>query len=70
MKWFTALFIGAIIGFVFPMMFGGQDGLWTNSWAKWGTIHPFAASPGLIFSIPLAIGVAIAFRLFFSWHRD
>ena len=70
MRWLTALFIGAIIGFVLPMMFGGRDGEWATGWTKWGTVHPFVGSPGLIFSIPLFIGVAIAFRLFFSWHRD
>ncbi|MEO7814526.1 MAG: hypothetical protein ABIR87_03680 [Sphingomicrobium sp.] len=70
MKWIPALIFGAIIGCVLPMMFGGRGGLWTSSWTNWGTVHPFAGSPGLIFSIPLFIGVAIAFRLFFSWHRN
>ena len=46
MKWFPALFLGAILGFVLPMFFGGQGGVWMTSWAKWGTIRPVAGSPG------------------------
>ena len=70
MKWVTALLIGAILAFTLPMSLGGQDGVWMNSWTNWGTIRPFAGSPGFIFSVPLFIGAAIAFRLFFNWHRD
>ena len=69
MKWVTALALGAILGFVLPMAFGGQSGVWMNSWAKWGTIRPHAGSPGLLFSVPLFLGSALAFRLFFNWHR-
>jgi len=69
MSWIAALTLGAILGFLMPMSFGGEAGIWVNSWASWGTIHPFENSPGLLFSIPLAIGSAIAFRLFFNWHR-
>ena len=39
-----------------------------NSFAKWGTIRPHAGSPNLLFSIPLFLGSAVAFRLFFNWH--
>ena len=66
----SALFLGAILGFVMPMLFGGRGGLWDTSWTHWGTVSPFAESPGLLFSIPFALGSAAAFRLFFSWHRD
>jgi hypothetical protein len=70
MKWLTALFLGAILGFVMPLMLGGQSGVWMNNWTKWGTIRPLDGSPGILFSIPLFLGAAVAFRLFFSWHRD
>jgi len=70
MKWFTALLIGAILGFALPLALGGQNGVWMASWTKWGTIRPVQDSPGLLFSIPLALGSAFAFRLFFNWHRN
>jgi hypothetical protein len=69
MKWLPALLLGAIVGLVMPMALGGQSGVWMDSWAKWGTIRPIAGSPGLLFSIPLFLGSAMAFRLFFNWHR-
>jgi hypothetical protein len=68
MKWLPALFLGAILGFVLPLLFGGQAGVWMHSWTKWGTIRPLAGSPGLLFSIPLFLGSALALRLFFNWH--
>jgi uncharacterized membrane protein YeaQ/YmgE (transglycosylase-associated protein family) len=68
MKWLAALLLGAIIGFLVPMMFGGEAGFWLHGWTKHGTIHPLAGSPGLLFSIPLGVGSALAFRLFFNWH--
>ena len=68
MKWFTALVLGAILGFVMPLALGGQHGVWMNSFAKWGTIRPLAGSPGLLFSVPLFLLSAIAFRMFFNWH--
>ena len=70
MKWLSALLLGAIIGFTLPLAFGGSDGFWMENWIKYGTVRPVAGSPGLLFSIPLALGAAIAFRLFFNWHRD
>ena len=70
MKWLTALILGGILAFVLPLTLGGQDGVWMNSWAKWDTIRPVEGSPGLLFSIPLALGSAVAFRLFFNWHRN
>ncbi len=69
MKWMTALLIGAILAFVLPLAFGGSGGPWMSSWASWGTIRPIAGSPGFLFSIPLFIAAAIAFRIFFTWHR-
>ena len=69
MKWLTALTLGAIVGFAIPLMLGGQFGVWMESWASWGTVRPLAGSPGLLFSIPLFLGSALAFRLFFNWHR-
>jgi hypothetical protein len=69
MKWLAALALGAILGFLLPMMLGGQSGVWMNSWAKWGTIRPLAGSPGLLLSIPLWLGSALALRLFFNWHK-
>ena len=68
MKWVTALAFGAILGFVLPTALNGGEGVWTNSWAGWGTIRPHAGSPGLLFSIPLALGSALAARTFFNWH--
>jgi hypothetical protein len=69
MRWLTALLLGAILGFVLPLAFGGPSGVWMSSWAGWGTIRPHAGSPGLLFSIPLFLGSAVAFRLFFNWHK-
>ena len=68
MKWLTALAIGAILGFVMPLALGGQHGVWMNSFAKWGTIRPLEGSPGLLFSVPLFLGSAIALRMVFNWH--
>ncbi|MEO7634023.1 MAG: hypothetical protein ABIS38_00070 [Sphingomicrobium sp.] len=68
MKWMSALLLGAILAVTLPLVFGGQSGVWMNSVAKWGTIRPHAGSPGLLFSVPLFLGSAIAFRLFFNWH--
>ena len=70
MKWVPALAIGAILGFALPLFFGGQSGVWMNSFAKWGTIRPLEGSPGLLFSIPLFLGSAIALRLILNWHRN
>jgi len=70
MKWMTALLLGALLGFVLPLMFGGPSGVWMDSWAKYGTIAPIAGSPGLLFSIPFCLGSALAFRLFFDWHSN
>ena len=70
MKWLTALTLGAIVGFAIPLLLGGQFGVWMDSWASWGTVRPVAGSPGLLFSIPLFLGSALAFRLFFNWHRN
>ena len=68
MKWVTALAFGAILGFVLPTALNGGAGGWMDSWAGGGTIRPHAASPGLLFSIPLFLGAAIAARTFFNWH--
>jgi len=68
MKWITALAFGLILGIVLPTMMNGGEGLWTDSWAGWGTIRPLQGSPGLLLSIPLFLGSATALRLLFSWH--
>jgi hypothetical protein len=68
MKWVTALALGAILGFVLPTGLDVRSGVWMNSWASWGTIHPHAGSPGLLFSIPVVLGSALALRLGFNWH--
>ena len=70
MKWLTALFLGAILAFALPLGLGGPGGVWMQSFTKWGTIRPLAGSPGLLFSVPLFLGSAFAFRLFFNWHRN
>ena len=70
MKWLSAILLGAIIGFTLPLVVGGSGGSWMETWTKYGTVRPVAGSPGLLFSLPLALGVAIAFRLFFDWHRN
>jgi hypothetical protein len=67
-KWLPALFLGAILAFVLPLIFGGQGGFWMTSWTKWGTVRPVSGSPGLLFSVPLFLGSALALRLFFNWH--
>lgn len=69
MKWTTALVLGAILAFLLPLAFGGQGGFWMTSWTKWWTIRPVAGSPGLLFSVPLFLVSAVAFRLFFNWHK-
>ena len=66
----SALLLGAILGFGLPMFLGGQGGVWTHGWTNWGTVRPIAGSPGFLFSIPLFLAAALAFRLFFNWHRD
>ena len=68
MKWMTALILGALLAFVLPLSLGGQEGVWMHSWAKWGTVRPIEGSPGFLFSIPLFLGAALAFRIFFNWH--
>jgi hypothetical protein len=68
-KWLSALLLGAILGFLVPLMLGGQAGLWMDTWVKWGTIRPIPTSPGMLFSIPIFLGSAIALRLFFNWHK-
>ena len=68
MKWLTALALGAIVGFVIPLIMGGQFGVWMTSWISWGTVRPISGSPGVLFSIPLFLGSALAFRVFFNWH--
>ena len=68
MKWISALILGAILGFVTPLVFGGREGVWAESFASAGTVAPFSNSPGLLFSIPIFALSAIAFRMFFNWH--
>ena len=68
MKWITALAIGAILGFALPTILDFGSGVWTNSWAGPGTIRPLKGSPGLLFSIPVFVGSALALRLGFNWH--
>jgi hypothetical protein len=70
MKWITALAFGALIAFILPTAFDGGAGTWMHSWAAWGTIRPLEGSRNLLFSIPLFLGGAIAFRLVFNWHRN
>jgi hypothetical protein len=69
MKWLTALLLGAVLATVLPTAFDGGSGQWTDSWAGWGTIRPKDDSYGLLFSVPLFMGAALAFRAFFNWHR-
>ncbi len=68
MKWLTALFVGAILGFALPLALGGQNGVWMHSFAKWATIRPVHGSPGLLFSVPVALGFAMALRFILNWH--
>jgi hypothetical protein len=70
MKWLTALALGALLAFLLPMVLGGRDGAWMNSWAGYGTIRPLAGSPGLLFSVPLFLISALGFRMFFNWHSN
>ena len=69
MKWLTALVLGAILGFVLPMMLRRPGRRLDEQLDEMG--HRSARSPdrpGLLFSIPLFLGSALAFRLFFNWH--
>ena len=68
MKWITALALGAILGFVLPTALDLRSGVWMNNFLGWGTIHPHAGSPALLFSIPLFLGAALALRVVFNWH--
>jgi hypothetical protein len=68
MKWVMALILGAIVGFVLPTALDFRAGVWMNSWASWGTIRPHAGSPGLLFSVPVFLAAAMAFRAVFNWH--
>jgi hypothetical protein len=68
MRWLPALLVGAILAFLLPLALGGQEGVWMNSWVKWGTIRPIEGSPGFLFSVPLFLGSAVALRIFFNWH--
>ena len=70
MKWFTALIIGAILAFTLPMALGGSGGVWMADWTKWGTSRPIPGSPGFLFSVPVFLGAALAFRTFFNWHSN
>ena len=70
MKWITALLLGAIVAFVLPTGVDLRSGVWMDSWASWGTIRPHSGSPGLLFSIPLFLGTALALRLVFGWHTN
>lgn len=68
MKWISALLLGALVAFVMPTGVDLRSGVWMQSWAGWGTIRPHSESPGLLFSIPLFLGAALAFRAIFNWH--
>jgi hypothetical protein len=68
MRWVTALALGALLGFVLPTAVDLRSGVWMDNWTAWGTIQPHANSPGLLFSIPVFLGAALAFRLVFTWH--
>ena len=70
MRWTTALLLGAILAVTLPMFLGGTGGMWLGSWVDWYTIRPLESSPGLLFSIPIFIGSAIIFRIFFNWHNN
>jgi hypothetical protein len=70
MKLITALAIGAITGFILPMLLGGYYGdVWMRSFAGWGTVRPLANSPALLFSIPVFVIVTVALWKFFDWHN-
>ena len=56
MKWVTALLLGAILGFVLPPAFGGQFGVWMDSWASWGTIRPHRRLAGPFVLDPSVLG--------------
>jgi hypothetical protein len=68
MKWIMALALGALVGFVLPTGVDLGSGVWMNNWTGWGTIRPHSGSPGLLFSIPVFLGAALAFRAVFNWH--
>ena len=69
MRWLTCILLGAILAFAMPLFLGGSSGVWSGSWIDWWTIRPLPNSPGLLFSVPIFVGSAIAFRIFFNWHN-
>ncbi len=64
-----AALLGMIAAIALPMIFGGRTGVWMNSFAAWGTIAPLSGSPGLLFSIPLFVGVTLFAWFFFNWSN-
>ena len=64
----TALLIAALVAVVLPTGVDLRSGVWMDSWANWGTIRPHAKSPGLLFSIPVFLGLALFLRSVFNWH--
>ena len=69
MKWLTALVLGAILAFT-----AAADVRWPGRrldehLAPAGA--PSARTPvaGLLFSIPIFLGAALVFRIFFNWHN-
>ena len=51
-----------------PLALGGQHGVWMNSLGEMGNDPPARGVAGLLFSVPLFLVSAIAFRMFFNWH--
>ena len=71
MRWLTALLIGAILAFVVPMLLGGQERQsGSRPGSSGGRCGRSRNRRGLLFSIPIFLGSAIALRLFFNWHRN
>ena len=71
MKWLTALLLGAILGFVLPLVLRRPGRRLDEQLGEMGHRSArIAGSPGLLFSIPLFLGSAVAFRLFFNWHSS
>ncbi|HWH17085.1 MAG TPA: hypothetical protein VNT77_01915 [Allosphingosinicella sp.] len=69
MELLKAALLGAVAAFAVPMIFGGPTGVWGTSAAAWGTIAPLKGSPGLLFSLPIFIGLTLFAWTFFNWSN-
>ena len=69
MKWLTALFLGAILALRVAAGLRRPGRRLDEQLDEMGNHSPASRDrPACLFSIPLFLGSALAFRLFFNWH--